>query len=109
MAFTRSDLTKWMEFCRPRFSEELVPGIRSESHDTREPSLYATEIDRAKNSREISAERADGCVALAVRLHADNQEYRGAGERRKNGLRNRCDLFSFGGAHTNTLDVCFLP
>jgi hypothetical protein len=79
-----------MEFGRPRFSEELVPGIRSEPRDTREPSFYATEIDRTKNSREISAERAHGCVALAVWLNTDNQEYRCAGEWRKNGLRNRC-------------------
>src|SRR5579872_3370031 len=76
-----------MEFGRPRFSEELVPGIRSESRDAREAALYATEIDRAENSRKIGAQRAHGCVALAVRLNTDNQEYRCAGEWRKNGLR----------------------
>ena len=103
MALPRPDLTKRMEFSRPRFSEELVPGIRSESRDTREPCLDATEIDRAKDSRQISAERAHGCVALAVRLNAGNEEYRGAGERRKDGLRNRCWIFSTGQAHANIL------
>ncbi len=76
MPFPRSNLPKHMEFGRPRFSEEFVPGIRSESHDTRQPSVYATEIDCAENSWKISAERAHGCVALAVRLNADYQEYR---------------------------------
>lgn len=95
MAFPRSYLAKRMEFGRQRFSEELVPDIGSESRDTREPSLYATKIDRAENSRKISAQRAHGCVALAVRLNTDNQEYRCAGERRENGLRKR----SIGHAH----------
>jgi hypothetical protein len=79
-----------MEFGRPRLSEELVPGIRSESRDTRESTLDTTEIDRPKNPREIGAERAHGCVALAIRLDTANQEYRCAGEWRKNGLRHRC-------------------
>jgi hypothetical protein len=79
-----------MEFGGPRFAEELIPGIRSESRDTRETSFYATEIDGAKNSRKISAERAHDCVALAVWLDTNDQEYRCAGEGRKNGLRNRC-------------------
>jgi hypothetical protein len=90
MAFPRPDFAKRMEFSRPGFLEELVPGIRSESRDTRESCFQTTEINRAKNSREISAERAHGCVALGVRLNTDNEEYRGAGEWRQDGLRNRC-------------------
>ena len=92
-----------MEFGGPRFAEELVPGIRSESRDTREPCLYATEIDRAKNSRKVSAERAHCYVALAVRLDTDDEEYRCAGEGRKNGLRNWCWLFA-GYAHIHAVD-----
>jgi hypothetical protein len=92
MAFPRADLAKRMEFGRPRCSEKLVPCIRSESRDAGEPCLYATEIDRTKNPRQIGTERTHGRVALAVRLNADDQEYRGAGERRKNGLRNRCRI-----------------
>jgi hypothetical protein len=49
-----------MEFGRPRPSEELIPGIRSESRDTREPSFDTTEINCPKNPGEIGAERAYG-------------------------------------------------
>jgi hypothetical protein len=90
VALTRSDLTKRMEFSRQRFSEELVPCIGPESCDTRETAVYPAEIDGAKNSREIGAKRAHGCVALAVRLNRGNQKYRGAGEWRENGLRDGC-------------------
>ena len=105
MALPRPDLTKRMEFSRPGFLEELVPGIRSESRDTRESCCDATEIDRAKNSRQVSTERAHGCVTLAVRLDADNQEYCGAREWRKDGLGNRCWILSAGWAHIKSLDL----
>ena len=95
-----------MEFSRPGLSEKLVPGVRSECCDRREPSLCTAEIDRAKDSREISAERAHDGVALLVRLNADNKKYRGTGEWRKDGLRNRCWIFSAGWAHTNSLNLC---
>jgi hypothetical protein len=90
MALPRSYLSKQMEFRRARPAEELVPGIRPESRDAREPSFYTAEIDRAKNSREISAERVHHGIALAVWLDTDNQKYRRAREWRKNRLRNRC-------------------
>jgi hypothetical protein len=92
MALPRSYLAERMEFGGPRFSEELVPGIRSDCRDTRETSFYATKIDRAENSRKIGEERAHCCVALPVRLNRDYEEYRCAGEWRKNGLRNRIYL-----------------
>src|SRR5258708_32598580 len=93
-----------MEFGRPRPSEKLVPCIRSDCRDTREPSLDTTEINRSKNPGEIGAERAYGCVAFAIRLNTNNQEYRRAGEWRQNRLRYRCWIFSVGCAHTNTVD-----
>src|SRR5580704_6719698 len=105
MAVRRPDLAKRTEFGRPRCSEKLVPCIRSKSRNTREPCFDAAEIDRAKNSRQISTERAHGCVALAVRLDARNQEYCGAGEWRKNGLRNRRWIFSAGYAHADIVDL----
>ncbi len=89
MAFPRSYLAKRMEFGRARCSEKLVPGIRSECHDTRQSSVYPTEINRAENSRKVSAERPHGCVALTVRLNTDNQEYCCTSERRKHVLRKR--------------------
>jgi hypothetical protein len=96
MAFPRPEFAKWMEFSRPGLLEELVPGIRSESRDTREACFETTEIYRAKNSREISAERAHGGVTLGVRLDTDDEEYRGARERCQDRLRDRCGIFSAG-------------
>ena len=103
VAFPRSYFAKRMELCRPGLAEEPVPSIRPKPRDTREPSLDATEIDRSKNSREISAQRAHSCVALTIRLNTNNQEYRCAGEWCKNRLRNRCWLLFAGYAHTNTI------
>ena len=105
VAFPRPDLTKRMELRRPGALEELVPCIRPESRDTREPRLDAAEIDRAKNSRQISL-RSERTVAISqVRLDAGNEEYRGAGEWRKDGLGNRYWIFCAGWAHGNSFDL----
>ena len=93
-----------MELGRSRPSEELVPGIRSESCDTREAALDTTEIDRPKNPREIGAERAHGCVALAVRLDTHNQEYRCAGQWGEHWLRNWYLLLLASHIHRNRFD-----
>ena len=95
-----------MELPGMRFSKDLVPRIRAECRNTRKPSLHATKIDRAKNPREITAERAHRRAALPVWLDTSNQEDRGARERRKDGLRNPSGLsWVFGCAHTNAFYV----
>src|SRR6516164_5568806 len=89
-----------MELIRTRFAKDRGPGVRSESHDTREPSLEATEIDGAIDPREITAKRAHRRVALAVWLETNDQENRCACKRRNDRLRNHCHLLPVGCAHT---------
>src|SRR6516225_66797 len=100
MALGRAYLAKRMELFRTRFAEDMVPRIRSESDNTREPSLEATEIDGTINPREITAKRAHGRVALAVWLETNDQENCCACERREDRLRNHCHLLPVGCAHT---------
>src|SRR5262249_17968613 len=102
MTLGRTYLAKRMQLFRTRFAQDRLPGVRSESHDTRKPSPEATEIDGAINPRETTAKRAHGRVARAVRLATNDQEDRCTCERREARLRTHCDLLPVGYAHTKT-------
>jgi hypothetical protein len=86
-----------------RPSEKLIPGIRPESGDARQPGLYVTKLHRANQSGEIHAKRAQMRVSVFVLADAQHQKNRRPRKRTDYGLREndlvdlarRIHIFSF--------------
>ena len=75
-----ANLSKRMQLSRSRTPEEFVPRIGTKPHNASKTRFDVTELHRANQPGEISAERTHSCEALALRLYADDQKDRGTGK-----------------------------
>jgi hypothetical protein len=79
---------KRMQLCRPRLTEEPIPGLGAKSHDARQSRFNVAEPNRAHQPGKIRAQRPQGCAIFGARLDAHHQKNRGPAERRQYRLRD---------------------
>ena len=74
---------KRMQLCRPRLTEEPIPGLGAKSHDARQSGFNVAEPNRAHQPGKIRAQRPQRRAILGARLDAHHQKNRGPAERRQ--------------------------
>ena len=100
-----ANLPKRMKFGGTRRSEELIPGIRTESGDAGEAGLYVAKLHRANQPGEIRAKGAQIRVSVFVLADAHHQKNRRPRKRTDHSLREN-DLVEFAGrVHIFNLDL----
>ena len=100
MSRSRANLPERMKFRWAVRSKEPVPRVGAKAHDAREPPFQVAKLHGSQQRGEVPAERPHGGSIVQARVYCNDQEDRGAGERRAYWLRNGTQAASsFGRAH----------
>lgn len=97
-----------MQFSWPRAPKESVPGVRPEPNDTGKTSVDISELYRADQSSQVSAERTHSGITLRLRLDGNDKKYSRTSQRPEDGLRKRNLVWLVNRHHATRVNLlCF--
>src|SRR2546421_6232398 len=109
MARSRAELTKGMQFGRPRLTEEPVPRLGPKSHDAGEIFAGLAKPDRTKQRGEVGAQGLHARDGVSAGVDRHDEKYRGARQRRRYLLTGRGQSASFCRRRHRTVLRCVAP